>query len=391
MLETLIAYVEYVKRSLLGFVIWLFSLSVIFGMASGIYSVVYFMYMPSQSYQVPLDLAFKPCPPQYQNTKAMFKCSFPQASVVLPPLTSGTPYIVSVDLTVFPAPPSSSVSGGGRTFMACLYGLEGGEVCKPVTLTVKSGLAQVVDFFLIYPWAVVSHGVSEWSLSQASDLKENVLVDFHKSYVPEESSSTKVRVELMDVTLSVTSALVTVHKADFNEVQHLMWHHPLVSKSVGVACLSLAIILVAVNLWNFVTRPKTVSSAAAAAAAVNSSSCDSFNKTTTSSRRDLARARLGKIDSGALLRDLMEEFLVHASHSDHLNLISILSNLRKDNVSRNIQQYSPLNASAAAAADGSAAVSVGGGGTTAVSSDEDEKFSQAAQLSDLDAAVRKRM
>ena len=51
-LDGVVAYVEYVKRVLLDIVVKAFSLSLVVGLASFTYGAFYYLYMPTQSYQV---------------------------------------------------------------------------------------------------------------------------------------------------------------------------------------------------------------------------------------------------------------------------------------------------------------------------------------------------
>ena len=102
-LDGVVAYVEYVKRVLLDIVIKALSISLVVSIASFTYGAFYYVYMPTQSYQLPLDLGFDPCSPLDQNVRNMHKCSFPSASVKMPTLTAGTHYSISADF-VFQSP-----------------------------------------------------------------------------------------------------------------------------------------------------------------------------------------------------------------------------------------------------------------------------------------------
>jgi len=317
-LDGVVAYVEYVKRVLLDIVVKAFSLSLVVGMASFTYGAFYYLYMPTQSYQVPLEFQFEPCPPQDQNLRNIHKCSFPNASVRMPALTPGTPYSVAADF-VFQSSPNS------RSFMACIS--EDGqrdEVCKAVTLTAKTSYARFVDFVLVYPLEVVTHLVRYGSVSRASDTNQHVSVEFKSDHLVTESPSHSgghqvVNVTLKTVAIEAISAFLQIHQTQFNALQRFMWHHPLLTETVAVIALSFVIILVSVGAWNAYTRPKsvTVTEGGGSSASVVS-------------KQELARARLGKIDPKVVLRSLSSELIESSDRSDQISLIGVLSNFRKN-------------------------------------------------------------
>lgn len=327
-LDGVVAYVEYVKRVLLDIVIKALSISLVVSIASFTYGAFYYVYMPTQSYQLPLDLGFDPCSPLDQNVRNMHKCSFPSASVKMPTLTTGTHYSISADF-VFQSPDAT------RSFMACISNVEGEreEVCRTVTLTAKTQYARFVDFVLVYPLEVLSHLLRHASISRASDSQELITVEFKAEHFPSSvlsgDNSHMVSLTVKTVAIEVISASLQIHKTKFNSLQSLMWYHPLVSETVAVIALSFAIILLSVYLWDWYTRPKSIT--------------DGRNVRKNVSKQDLARARLGKIDPKVVLTNLTSELIETSTANDQISLLGILSSFRRDGCLRDSGTAAVMN------------------------------------------------
>ncbi|XP_043252919.1 seipin [Colletes gigas] len=188
-----------------------------------LYTVFYYVYMPSMSYIRPVHLQFKSC----NERKGI--CSFPSAYVQLTNkqqlLMVGQPYKVNLHLEM-PESPANKELG---MFMVCaqLHSRDGFLVkhaCRSAMLHYRSRLLHALTTFTFSPMMIFG----------TTEEKQNVVLELFGNFEEDQSHPvTIVYIEIQSRHIEFYSANIMIN-AHLSGVRYLMFHWPILSAIVGI-------------------------------------------------------------------------------------------------------------------------------------------------------------
>ncbi len=242
MLREIVPFFFVLRSYLIKITILATGLVSVLWISGGIYGSFYYAYIPLQTYRLPLNFAFDPCP--IQDSKE--RCSFLKASVNFNPIIDLSPdlaYSISLDLQL----PSDETNRQVGMFMTCLsLNKETGvRFCQSAVLPHRTSLSRSLRSLI--PWS--NYGGEEF-------INVHFLDQFKDKY--SEDPLQQVHVEIQSRLLSVDHAWLRLHP-EFNGLRYVMYHYPMSFGVFGITFVSIILISLLFLLLGQILQPKQVS------------------------------------------------------------------------------------------------------------------------------------
>lgn len=232
--------------------ILIFGLVTVLWISGGFYGSFYYAYIPLQTYLLPVNFKFDPCPMDAVTEKD--RCSFLRAIVDFPLdkqvsnehyLLPGNVYQISLDLEL----PLDDINRNVGMFMTCINlktfdDIEISHNCAsgvlPHRTSVSRGLRSLIPFF--------NYGGTEI-----------VSIEFFEAFQDDpRAAAAKAHLEIQSRHLGVAKAWLRCH-VQFKGIRYLMYHYSITSGVIGITFISIFIFSLLFMLMGKMMDPVIVS------------------------------------------------------------------------------------------------------------------------------------
>ena len=231
----------FIKVTLLAFGLFL-----VLWISGVIYGSIYYAFIPAQTYLLPVNFAFEPCPLDSDKDR----CSFLEATVDFEKneilLLSDQMYSISLDMTI----PADQTNQNVGLFMVCLS-LESShsqqmkpKICKSAILPFRTSIYRII-------WSLIpfqNYGCEEILNIEFLD---NFKDDIH-------SPIFRGNIEIQSRHLSVSNSYLRVH-TNFYGLQYLMYNYPRISGILGITFICICLCSLLLLIFGQTVDPVTSS------------------------------------------------------------------------------------------------------------------------------------